>query len=192
MRIIAGRVGGTVIKAPPGRHTRPTSDRVKEALFSRLEHEGLLDGTRVLDLFAGSGALGLEAASRGAAHVLLVEKAASAVTVCRINVTTLGLREVVQVRAASVATTLAHPPDRPYELVFADPPYDLPAADIDAILDALLAHGWLAPDALVVLERGSRDRPPSLPPALTGRSRRYGETTLWFCQAVEDPTTVRV
>lgn len=190
MRIIAGRAGGTVIKGPPGRRTRPTSDRVKEALFSRLEHEGLLEGTRVLDLFAGSGALGLEAASRGAAHVLLVEKAASAVTVCRSNITALRMREVVQVRAASVAATLAQPPDRPYDLVLADPPYDLPAPDVDAVLAALLARGWLDPDALLVLERSSRDRPPSFPPALTGTPRRYGETTLWFCHAVADPTTV--
>ena len=187
MRIIAGRAGGTSIKGPPGRNTRPTSDRVKEALFSRLEHEGLLDGTRVLDLFAGSGALGLEAASRGAAHVVLVEKAASAVAVCRANVATLKLKDVVQVRAGSVASTLAQPPDQPYDLVLADPPYDLPDHEVDAVLAALagnpvLGTGWLAPDALVVLERSSRSRPPQLPDGMTGEPRRYGETTLWFCE----------
>ena len=181
MRIIAGRAKGAGLKGPPGRNTRPTSDRVKEALFSRLEHEGLLDGTRVLDLYAGSGALGLEAASRGAAHVLLVEKAAAAAAVCRANVAALRLGDVVQVRAAAVASTLAVPPAQPYDLVLADPPYDLPDEDTDAVLTALTA-GWLATGALVVLERSSRSRPPRLPDGMTGEPRRYGETTLWFCE----------
>ena len=181
MRIIAGRAGGTTLKGPPGRNTRPTSDRVKEALFSRLEHEGLLDGTRVLDLYAGSGALGLEAASRGAAHVLLVEKAASAVAVCRANIGATGLRAAVQVRAGSVLTVLDAPPDQPYDLVLADPPYDVPDTDVDAVL-AALTTGWLAGDGVIVLERSSRSPAPTMPVGLTARARRYGETTLWFCE----------
>lgn len=181
MRIIAGRDGGRPLRSPAGRSTRPTSDRVKEALFSRLEHEDRLAGARVADLYAGAGALGLEAASRGAGHVLLVDSAAPAVAACRANARALTSGNVVEIRAAKVATVLAQPPAEPYDLVLADPPYELPTADVDAVLTALVDHGWLVADALVVVERSTRSGAPSGPPGLQGQGeRRYGETTLWY------------
>lgn len=187
MRIIAGRDGGRALRGLSGRATRPTSDRVKEALFSRLDHEDRLEGARVADLYAGSGALGLEAASRGAAHVLLVDAAAPAVAACRANVKALTSGDVVQVRAGKVATVLAEAPTQPYDLVLADPPYDVPTAEVDAVLRALVDRGWLAADALVVVERSTRTDPPAAPPGLSADGqRRYGETTLWFFTAETD------
>lgn len=165
----------------PARGTRPTSDRVREALFSRLDHAGVLDGARVLDLYAGSGALGLEAASRGAADVVLVESARAAVQVCRQNAGALGLPGV-QVVAERVLPYLRRPGPRPgVDVALLDPPYDLPEADLADVLDALVAH--LADDAVVVVERDARTPEPAWPPALprTGE-RRYGETVLWFAR----------
>lgn len=182
-RIVAGTAGGRTLQVPRGSGTRPTSDRVREALFSRLEHEGVLDGARVLDLYAGSGALGLEAASRGAAHVLLVDSAAPAVAACRRNVAALGLGSRVQVRGQRTAVAVAAVPDQPYDLVLLDPPYDLPEEELAEVLARVVAGGWLAGDGLVVVERRSRGGEPRWPPGLvrTGE-RRYGETTLWFAE----------
>nr|WP_240947673.1 16S rRNA (guanine(966)-N(2))-methyltransferase RsmD [Planosporangium mesophilum] len=166
---------------PPGRGTRPTSDRVREALFSALETMVDLDGARVADLYAGSGAVGLEAASRGAAHVLLVEADPRAARVTRENVANLGMREVARVAAAKVEQVLASPPPEPYDVVFADPPYAMPETAINAMLTGLVKNGWLAEGAVVVVERSSRDAPPVWVEGITGeRSRRYGETTLWY------------
>ncbi len=182
-RIIAGAARGRAIVAPPGRETRPTSDRVREALFSRLDHEGLLDGTRVLDLYAGSGALGLEAASRGAARVLLVDSGAPAVASCRRNVETLGLGDVVAVQRSPVAALLATTPDRPYDLVLMDPPYPLPEDELAAALRFLVVGGWLDERAVVVVERGTRGPEPTWPAGLVRfDQRRYGETTLWLAE----------
>jgi 16S rRNA (guanine966-N2)-methyltransferase len=184
-RIIAGVAGGRRLQVPRGGATRPTSDRVREALFSRLEHVVDLDGARVLDLFAGSGALGLEAASRGASAVLLVDVAAPAIAACRRNAAALGLPGVT-VRAASAGAALAAPPEEPYDAALLDPPYDLGE---DALAEVLgrLADGWLADDALVVVERSSRSPEPVWPAGLerTGE-RRYGETVLWFAEPVPD------
>jgi 16S rRNA (guanine966-N2)-methyltransferase len=181
-RIVAGTLGGRRLATPPGAGTRPTSDRVREALFGALETRVDLDGARFADLYAGSGAVGLEALSRGAAHVLLVESDARAVRIIRDNAATLAAGQRVRVVAGKVGTVLSGPPDGgPYEVVFADPPYALPDPDLHAMLVALVAGGWLAPGAVVVVERATRSGPPPDVQGVTPeRSRRYGESTLWY------------
>ncbi len=161
-RIIAGSARGRSLVVPRGETTRPTSDRVREALFSRLEHEGVLEGARVLDLYAGSGALGLEAASRGAVHVMLVEQAKPALEACRRNVAALGLPGV-EVLAAPVSRALSVTPIEPYDLVLADPPYRLSEEDLASVLKALVALAWLAEGAVVVVERSVRVPEPRWP-----------------------------
>lgn len=183
-RIIAGSARGRRLAVPPA-GTRPTSDRVREALLSALEHElGTLGGARVADLYAGSGAVGLEALSRGAAHALLVEKDRKAVAVLRQNASALGLDGAV-VLPDDVARLVASAPPgsarAPYDLVFADPPYDVPDADVEAVLAGLAAHGWLADGGLVVVERARPRRsegfawPEGYEPL---KDRQYGETVL--------------
>ncbi|WP_433537443.1 16S rRNA (guanine(966)-N(2))-methyltransferase RsmD [Micromonospora sp. CA-249363] len=181
-RIVAGTLGGRRIAAPPGAGTRPTSDRVREALFSAVESEVDLDGARFADLYAGSGAVGLEALSRGAGHVLLVESDPRAARVIRENVATLRAGAAVRLVVGKVATVLAAGPDGGgYDVVFADPPYAVPDAEITALLTTLVEGGWLAPDALVVVERSRRTRDFEWVEGITPeRSRRYGETTLWY------------
>lgn len=180
-RIVAGVLGGRRLTMPPGRGTRPTSDRVREALFSALDTMVDLSGARVADLYAGSGAVGLEAASRGADHVLLVESDARAARTARENVTVLGMRDVARVVAAKVEQLVANPPDEPFDVVFADPPYAVTDSAITAMLAKLVENGWLAEGAVVVVERSSRDAPVQWVQGITGeRSRRYGETTLWY------------
>lgn len=176
-RIVAGRAGGRTLEVP-ARGTRPTSDRVREALFSRLDHAGLLDGTRVLDLYAGSGALGLEAASRGAAEVELVESHRAAADVCRRNVARLGLPGV-RVVQTTVLAHLARPVGERVDLALLDPPYDLDEDGLADVLERLVPH--LAVDAAVVVERSTRSGEPRWPSGLVATGhRRYGETTLWF------------
>lgn len=176
-RIVAGTAGGRTLVVPKGT-TRPTSDRVREALFSRLEHRGVVDGARVLDLYAGSGALGLEAASRGAAAVTLVDSGRQAVAACRRNAATLGLRQVTT--AAAAVHTFLSGAGTPYDLVLLDPPYDIAEADLTAALAALDPH-WLAQHAVVVVERDRRSPEPTWPAGLEpDGERRYGDTTLWF------------
>ncbi len=149
-------------------------------MFSSLESMlGSLLGLRVLDLFAGSGALGLEAVSRGADYALLVESSPAAVRTIRANVASVGLGEV-DVRAAPVHRVLAVPPEKPFDLVFIDPPYAMSVEQLTDVLRALVA-GWLAPDAVVVVERPSRSEPVQWPSGLVAlRDRRYGETKLWY------------
>ena len=179
-RIISGRAGGMRLATPAGSGTRPTSDRVREALFSRLEHLEVLVGAKVVDLYAGSGALGLEAASRGAATVLLVESDKAAAKVTRQNADTLGIPGAT-VRHATVQRVLATPPSAPQTLVFLDPPYELSEEALTADLTALTTGGWLARDALVVVERSARSPEPAWPEALEREGeRRYGETKVWF------------
>jgi len=177
-RIVAGSAGGRVLVAPRGRDTRPTTDRAREGLFSALESMlGSLVGRSFLDLYAGSGAVGLEAASRGATPVVLVESAAPALAALRANVETVGLTGV-DIRAERVERMLATAPPHPFEVVFLDPPY---ANAVPAELDALVAHDWLAADAVVVVERASREGALAWPDGVTGdRSRRYGDSTLWY------------
>ncbi|MFC5924905.1 16S rRNA (guanine(966)-N(2))-methyltransferase RsmD [Micromonospora vulcania] len=181
-RIVAGTLGGRRIAAPPGAGTRPTSDRVREALFSAVQAEVDLDGARFADLYAGSGAVGLEALSRGARHVLLVESDPRAARVIRENVATLRVTPSARLVTGKVATVLAGGPDGgPYDVVFADPPYAVSDEEITGLLATLVDGGWLATDALVVVERSSRTGPVDWVDGITAeRSRRYGETTLWY------------
>jgi len=181
-RIISGRAGGRRLQTPAGSGTRPTSDRVREALFARLEHLDVLSGARVLDLYAGSGALGLEAASRGAGPVLLVESNRAAAKVARVNASVTGLTNV-QVRADTVERVLAAGPvpGEQVDLVFLDPPYGLAEEDLGGVLLLLVAHRWLAGDALVVVERSTRSPEPLWPPVLeSAGERRQGESRMWF------------
>jgi len=178
-RIIAGVYGGRRLAAPNGRDTRPTLDRVREALFSTLAAVTEIDGCRFVDLYAGSGAVGLEAASRGASAVLLVESDPSAARVIRTNIATLGLGGTCQLSTARVGTVLATAPAQPYQIVFADPPYGMDDQEVSVMLTALVA--WLAPDGWVVVERSTRTAEPTWPDGVTPeRGRRYGESTLWY------------
>lgn len=178
-RIVAGSAGGRRLAVPPGEKTRPTSDRAREALFATLGTLLDLDGARVLDLYAGSGALGLEAVSRGAAHALLVDADARAAATARDNARTLGLADRVTVRRDKVERALADAPTG-HDLVFADPPYAL-ADDAVAQVLALLAAGWLAPGAVLAVERPSRGPGPRWPGGVEAlKERRYGEGTLWY------------
>lgn len=183
-RIISGSAGGRRIQAPTGSATRPTSDRVREALFSRLEHRELVEGANVLDLYAGSGALGLEAASRGAALVLLVESHKGAAKVIRANIEALGLRGA-RVLSDTVERALAAGPPSGIrmDLVLIDPPYDVSEDALAAVLGALVEGEWLARDAFVVVERSSRSPQPTWPEGLElSGEKRYGETTMWFAE----------
>lgn len=181
-RIVAGTLGGRRLVVPPGDRTRPTSDRVREALFSALESMTDLDGARFADLYAGSGAVGLEAYSRGAEHVLLVEFEPRAARVIRENIAALRAAPTVRLVTGKVAAVLAAGPDgAPYDVVFADPPYAVPDEEISAMLTGLVDGGWLAADAVVVVERATRGGPVRWVRGFTAeRGRRYGETTLWY------------
>jgi 16S rRNA (guanine966-N2)-methyltransferase len=185
-RVIAGEAGGRRLAVPDGRDTRPTSDRAREGLFATVVSlTGSLDGARVLDLYAGSGAVGLEALSRGAEHVLLVESGPRAARVIRDNIEAIGLAgaEVVTDRVERV---LARGPAsaEKYDVVFADPPYALAGDEVSAMLLTLSDHGWLAPGALVIVERATRSGPVSWPAGLRpDRARRYGEATFWYARA---------
>ena len=187
-RIIAGTAGGRRLAVPPGARTRPTADRTREALFSSLVSlQGPLDGARVLDLYAGSGALGLEALSRGAEHALLVENDAKALRVLRANVRDLALPGV-QVAAEPVERVVGAPPGAAYgdayDVVLADPPYSTTPERVERVLADLVGHGWLADGAVVVVERSSRGPGPAWPGGLVAeRERRYGEASLWYGRA---------
>lgn len=172
-RIIAGSHGGRRLQVPPGTTTRPTSDRAREGLFSSLQSFVDLDGATVLDLYAGSGALGLEAVSRGAASAVLVDDDPVAVRVLRANVTDLGLAATVV--DATVARFLAGSPVA-FDVVLADPPYDV---DVDPVLAGLAP--WVADQGVLVVERRTRGPAPAVPEGFElARSRRYGEATLWY------------
>lgn len=179
MRVIAGRLGGRSLSAPRGLSTRPTSDRVREALFSIL---GDIAGAVVLDLYAGTGALGIEALSRGALRAVFVESARPALAVLRQNLADLGLM--------GAATVLALPVERardrilaegPFDLVLADPPYAL-VAEAAASLARLAAAGprFLKPAGSIVLEHAGRDAPPEVDGLVRAGARSYGEASLAF------------
>jgi 16S rRNA (guanine966-N2)-methyltransferase len=174
-RIIAGEARGRRLQVPVGDVTRPTSDRAREGLFSSLQSLGDVDGARVLDLYAGSGALGLEALSRGAASATFVEDDPSALTAIRDNIAkvTLPGAHVVPMR---VEVFLAAEAEPRYDVAFLDPPYDV---DVTEVLAALVP--WLTDHAVVAVERRTRGDEPSWPDGLQReRSRRYGEATLWY------------
>jgi 16S rRNA (guanine966-N2)-methyltransferase len=154
---------------------------VREALFSALESLVDLDGAHVLDLYAGSGALGLEALSRGAAEVTFVENNGHALDVLRRNLSSVGLPGAV-VLPGAVESVLAAPAGEPFDVVLADPPYSVSNADLATVLRRLADNGWLAGHGVLVLERAARDGEPSVPDGMTMiRSRRYGDTaTHWI------------
>jgi 16S rRNA (guanine966-N2)-methyltransferase len=179
-RIIGGSAGGRRLRTPPGDATRPTTDRVREALFSALEAEfGTLRGLRLLDLYAGSGAIALEAASRGAVGVTAVESDRRTARLVAENATALGLD--VEVRAQPVAGVLGTPPATPYDVVYLDPPYPMPAEEVAQALGLLVAHDWVQPGGAVVVERSARSVEPTWPEGLERRrQKKYGETVLWY------------
>jgi 16S rRNA (guanine966-N2)-methyltransferase len=206
-RVIAGEAGGRRLTVPSGRQTRPTSDRAREGLFATVTSiVGTLAGSRVLDLYAGSGAVGLEALSRGAGHVLLVESGARAARVIRENIAAIGLPGAIVIAdrvervlargpapvSASDPEPAAAPKPAPapgsgagrYDIVFADPPYAAPDEEVTRVLSLLAGAGWLAPSALVVVERATRSGPVRWPGGPEGfvpdRARRYGEATFWY------------
>lgn len=182
-RIIAGRAGSIPLEVPDA-GTRPTSDRVRESLFGALESADALRGAAVLDLYAGSGALGLEAISRGAASADLVERSPRAAAVARRNAgrvaKSLGGDAAIRVHRATAAAHLGS--DRgPYDVVFLDPPYDIGETELADVLRLLVPS--LAPNAVVVIERAGRSPRPALPEALAHtRDRRYGDTALWWAR----------
>ncbi|OII60615.1 16S rRNA (guanine(966)-N(2))-methyltransferase RsmD [Streptomyces sp. CC53] len=184
-RVIAGAAGGRRLAVPPGNGTRPTSDRAREGLFSTWESLlGTLGGIRVADLYAGSGAVGLEALSRGAAHALLVEADNRAARTVRENVRSLGLPGA-EVRTGKAEQVVAGPaPAEPYDVVFLDPPYAVPDDDLREILLTLRREGWLADDAVVTVERSTRGGEFGWPDGFEAlRARRYGEGTFWYGRA---------
>ena len=187
-RVIAGEAGGRRLAVPAGRDTRPTSDRAREGLFATVSSIlGALAGARVLDLYAGSGAVGLEALSRGAAHVLLVESGAPAARVIKQNIDAIGLPGAAVI-ADRVERVLARGPDQAqspaggrYDVVFADPPYAMADEDVTRMLARLADGEWLAPGALVIVERATRSGPVRWPDGFVpDRARKYGEATFWY------------
>ncbi len=198
-RIISGFAGSLALSTP-GVGTRPTSDRVREAIFSALEARDSIADARVLDLYAGSGALGLEAASRGASLVRLVERSAKAAAVCRKNAAIVlrqaaqsqtaqstGLR--IEVSAQSVQAFLGSDLET-WDLVFMDPPYELGETELLRDLRSLVPR--LAPDARICLERSSRSPEPAWPTGLAlDRRKDYGDTTLWWATQPAEPLQSR-
>jgi 16S rRNA (guanine966-N2)-methyltransferase len=192
VRIVAGAAKGRRLQAPKGDEARPTADRVKEALFSSLQP--VVPGARVLDLYAGSGALGLEALSRGASQVTFVERANASLTALRRNIEVVGLPGTTVVADDAARALRGDLPAGPFDLVLADPPYRLPKAQLAELLADLVRH--LAPGATVVVERAARDGGPPWPDELRpGDPRRYGDTALhratYEGEAGTDPTAAR-
>jgi 16S rRNA (guanine966-N2)-methyltransferase len=189
-RVIAGAARGRRLAVPPGRSTRPTSDRAREGLFGTLTAiRGELAGARVLDLYAGSGAVGLEALSRGAAHVLFVEADAAASRVIRANMAAVRLPGG-QVVTGRVERVLGRGPagEPGYDVVVADPPYAAPDGEVSALLAVLLERSWLAAGAVVAVERATRSGTLRWPAGYQqDRSRRYGEATFWYGLAAGNP-----
>ena len=183
-RIIAGSARGRRLQTPHGTATRPTSDRVREALFSALEAQlGSLEGLRFLDLYAGTGAVGLEAVSRGAGVLTSVESDRRTARLVQDNASTL-LYHQVHVVTLPVARALAQHPRAPYDVVFADPPYPLGEVELAQALALLVEQGWVAAGSVVVVERSARSVEPTWPEGLLReRSKEYGETVLWYLRA---------
>jgi 16S rRNA (guanine966-N2)-methyltransferase len=178
-RLIAGAAGGRRLKVPPS-GVRPTGDRAREGLFNSLGTLLDFEDAVVLDLYAGSGALGLEALSRGAAQVVFVESAPRVLPVLRANLAATGLPGG-RVVAGSVPAVVAGPAPAAFDLVLADPPYSTPLSEVLAVLRGLASGGWLAPGAVVVVERSAREEPWEWPTPFTGlRDRRYGEALLRY------------
>lgn len=194
-RIIAGSARGTLLRGAVGQRTRPTTDRVREALFSMLATwagaadaapEEQLADIALLDLYAGSGAIGLEAISRGASRAVLVENHRQALESIRRNLAATGMADRVQVQPVNVTTFLAGSPEQ-FDVVWLDPPYSTSNVEVEAVL-VRVAQSWLASDGLVVVERSSRDPALRWPTVLADNwTRRYGETQLHFGRPAADP-----
>lgn len=173
---------------PAHHHTRPTSDRVRESAFNLIAAwagttgepgESMLERFSFLDLYAGSGAVALEAASRGAGPVVAVERDTATAALARKNASTLNLG--VTVATASVEGYLSEAQARPFDVVWLDPPYSVASDNVVRVVGLVLGRGWLARDGLIVAERATRDAPIEWPATLTRTwTRRYGETTLYF------------
>jgi len=182
-RIIAGVAGGRRLQVP-GKGTRPTSDRVRESLFSSLGHQlGSWTDLRILDLYAGSGALGLEALSRGAREAVLVERDHHAAQVCAMNVESTALN--ARVERAEVLRWVQSAKPSQFDVVFADPPYSLPEPSLIKVVEILARRGWIAPDGLVVVERAVAGANFSWPPEFEESSaRRIGDTEVSIADLV--------
>jgi 16S rRNA (guanine966-N2)-methyltransferase len=187
-RIIAGSRGGQRIAMPTGDRARPTTDRVREALFSAIAAwagtaatpvEESLDGLAFCDLYAGSGAVGLEAASRGASRVLLVEREPRTAQLSKRNAEALGL--AVEIVVSPVEQILRKSPAQPFDVVFADPPYELDSPTVSAQIERLVSNAWVGYGSLIILERSRRSPQLVWPDAAAKRwTRAYGETILAF------------
>lgn len=178
LRVVAGEAGGLPLVAPKGARTRPTADRVKEAVFAALGPDAIVDAS-VLDLYAGSGALAIEALSRGASRALLVDRDPRAIDAIRANLRTTRMRDRAGTQRRTV-TAFVHdepPAEAPFDLVLLDPPYDTPAREVAAVLDALAQPGWLSPGATVVVEQAASAPVPQLVTGWEARwERAYGDT----------------
>jgi len=187
-RIISGSARGRTLKVPT-KGTRPTSDRVRESMFSALQSRLFVDGLDwedicVLDLYAGSGALGLEALSRGAREVWLVEANSAAASVIAANIETLGIEGAHLLCADATVVARTRPPGAaPAQIVLADPPYELGAAVLKSLVTDLGSAGWLAADAHVVIERPASDLDSPFPEGWESQVRRMGDTVLWYGRA---------
>ncbi|HEX6312733.1 MAG TPA: 16S rRNA (guanine(966)-N(2))-methyltransferase RsmD [Acidimicrobiia bacterium] len=179
LRVVGGSVGGRRLVAPAGTSTRPTKDRVKESLFAALG-DARVAGAVVLDLYAGSGALAIEALSRGAARAVLVDHDRAAVAAVERNLAATGFTERARVQRGTAESVTRRPPpaEAPFDLVFLDPPYGQPPAELEAVLAGLAQRGWLAARATVVVERGGREAAgPAWPEGWAGMwERAYGDT----------------
>ena len=182
MRITGGRFSSRALRAPKGRATRPTTDRVREALFGILVSAGMVERARVLDLYAGTGALALEALSRGAARAILVESSRDAIAALKANVAALGLERSAQLVAGDVGRLTDQVARAgPYDLVLADPPWAMiDGGEAGAALSALVQSGAISPAGWLVLEHAARSDPPDLDGLLRHDVRRYGDTALTF------------
>ena len=181
-RIVGGVASGRRLTVPKGDATRPTSEVVREALFNALESRNAVRGAKVLDLFAGSGALGFEAASRGAGDVVLVDSSRQAAGAARSNLSDLAMLRVAVV-LSSVERFLAGRAPFAADLVLIDPPYSMTEDKVAAILAQLALPGWVASSGLVVVERAGRSPEPRWPDGMQRSTvRRYGDTAVWTAQ----------
>jgi 16S rRNA (guanine966-N2)-methyltransferase len=186
MRVIAGMAKGRNLISPIGA-TRPTSDRAREALFSSLESEfGSLNNLSLLDLYCGSGAVGVEALSRGAAIVTAIDNDEKATNIARQNfellekLTGVGTYSVITISAGKFLDKAS---DIPYDIVFLDPPYELPNNEIEKNISALLSNNYLKPSSVVAIERDSKSRPLAWPTGLTEvKIRKYGAATIYYAE----------
>jgi 16S rRNA (guanine966-N2)-methyltransferase len=179
-RIVSGSARGRRLAVPP-RGTRPTSDRAREALFNTLESELGVSGRRFLDLFAGSGAVGLEALSRGADAVVFVESDRNAALILQDNINALGLAGSTLHRCTAETYLAAVGADEPFDIVFADPPYATSSGVVASLLGSLTDERWLVSEGIAVVERPSRELEFPWPSEIKAmKQRRYGEGCLWY------------